>query len=285
MELVNYSKKAFDKLHPFNIYKQTISTEADFFMMPGNNPHIIKKYKDNSKSNLTNKINTVFDLEENKEKIKVPSLVIPDKAVAIGGKFVGFASPYIEGLNVEVILSGKNVPLNLKVKILKQIGHILHQVDTHYHTINLSFGDVHPGNFIFNGEKTYAVDTDSMKIKNNKVSPSLYLERNPNVCRINKYDCNSYGMYFVNPNTDILSFIMIILGVIADGDVYKLNLYQYYEYLDYLDHLGIDKNLLNAFMMIYDNTKDNINPTPFLDSLNNLNEKATLKEFRKVINH
>lgn len=284
MQEIYITKKEFRSLTPYTIHKKALNVEADFFTLNTNPKRLIKLFKDQSKINLRVKRKTVELLDNHKEIIDIPQIIIPDSLVYINDRFSAIASPFINGDDCKVLLSSENIPLHTKILILKQIGTIIDKVSKHYETLDLVYGDVHAGNFIFNGEKTFGIDVDSMKIKGSIPQSSFYLSNNPNLDYFDKYFRYKNGCCETTKDTDILGFIYIIVNCIAQMDLHTMFYKDYLDYLDYLDHLGFDTKLLESFASIYTKDKDNINPLPYIDCINEIPKTASFKEYKKSIN-
>lgn len=264
MNALYLSKNQFKQLKPLDL-REFLGCEASFVLLKKN--RLIKIYKNLSKKELQNKVKTIYSLEKNQSVIGIPELIVADEVVFVNGDFVGISYPLIEGCSTEVVFSSNNISIDTKINILKQIGSILEKMAYHYNNLGLAFGDVHPGNFIYNGTETLAIDTDSLKIGENIASPSRYLMQNPNLSNLDKYQANAYGVYIPNTNTDILSFIMMVLDVITNEHINTLDIKTYMKYLDHLNAMGFNTKFIEACASIYDNKIDNINPLPYLDDI------------------
>ena len=58
-----------------------------------------------------------------------------------------------------------------------------------------------------------------------------------------------------------------------------MSLNEYLRYIDYLDSLGFDKKLLDSFVSISINNKENINPVDYLDELEKTSKETSIKAF------
>lgn len=281
MKEIRITKHDFKSLEPFPIHKDSLNVEAKFYILNTNTKRLIKLFNDQTQINLRVKKRTVEQLAENKERINIPEIIYPDSLVYVNDHFKAIASPFIEGKDCKILLSSKNIPLETKILILKQIGSIIERVSKHYSTLDLAYGDVHAGNFIFDGKKTYGIDADSMKIKGSIPQSSFYLSNNPNLDYFEKYYRYKNGTSETTKDTDILGFIYIIINCIADCDIHTMYYKDYLEYLDYLSLLGFDTKLLESFASIYVGGIDNINPLPYLDTITSIPATANFKAFKK----
>ena len=121
-----------------------------------------------------------------------------------------------------------------------------------------------------------------MKILDSKGNPAYYLYDSEKLSELDKYKIDSDNIIIPDSNTDIYCYIMIILDFISKSNyAYCLNIDEYNRYIDYLDKLNINSNLLQSFASVYKNNIDNINPLPYLDSLYEIGENASLQLFYK----
>lgn len=281
LKLINLTSKDLSSLEPFYLSGMVTAQEGKLYIYKDK---VIKIFNDQSKHNLKRKIHTVALLNEHKKEINVPELIIPESVAVIDGVPSGVASNFINGTNTTILLQSKQIPLEIKIRILKQIGDIIRKIGKNEKTLGLALGDLHEGNFVFDGLRTFAFDADSMKILDNHASPSKFLRANPNIQMFEeKYPYNVYGVNLPSHETDLFSFIMIILNVISKGETYKLPLHEYFAYLNYLAALGVDANLIDSFASVYTN-EPSLDPTKHLDALKDIPKKATLKAFKASIN-
>lgn|SRR5574344_609002 len=277
---INLTSRAYDNLESFPLEKGIIATEGEFKIY---NDQLLKRYFDNSKGNLKRKIHTLALLNDHKEEINIPELIIPDTILLIDDKPCGIGKECVPGTNTEILISSKQIPNEIKIKILKQIGSIIHKVSEHYNDLSMAFGDLHIGNFIYNGKETFAVDTESMKILDNEAAPSRYMRTNPNLDLFNqKYPYNVYGVNISNSETDLFCFVMMVVNFISKNETYKLSLEKYFDYLDYLKALGIDDNLIKSFASIY-SLGETIDPTLYLDTLVDIPKEASYRAYKAKV--
>ena len=259
MEILNISKNDLENIDSIN------SSEAKLYYI--SNDKLLKIYNSNDEKYLNNKENNIYNLIEFNKKEKIEELVIPKGIVNIDNKFSGEILDRIYGKNISYYLNSDKIDINIKLKILKQVGIILEKIKNSNPKFNNAYSDVHSDNFMLSNDKVYGIDTTSMKIYDieGNINHYLYELNNKN---IEKYDTNIYGIIKSNYNTDIYCYIMMILEVIFKyHKIYTYDIYEYYEIIDLLDKIGINSDLLNCFIKIYDNKSDNINPLPYLDNI------------------
>lgn len=222
---------------------------------------VIKIFNDQSKNNILRKERLVTLLNEQKESLNLPELIIPNAFVKTDDNQNGLLSPFNEGTNAKIILSSKDIPLSKKIEVLRLMGSLINKLKKKG---NIAIGDFYEDNFGYLNSKLVVYDTDSISLDDIINPASKYVQLNPNLKGLeNKYPVNVYGVNEANLNSDILSFIMIILKVISNNELHILSYDEYMHYLDYLCKLGFDSNLLNSFAKIY-SQDDNINPLPYL---------------------
>lgn len=108
--------------------------------------------------------------------------------------------PYIENVNLEVLLKDKNVDNDFKRILLKQIGDILIQmkkIREHGVVPQFYLNDLHEGNFIYNlkDKKINVTDLDSCRIGGNYPFAAKYLTLKQNK---HKLLTKSYYLYIIS---------------------------------------------------------------------------------------
>lgn len=220
-----------------------------------------------------NKLYTIEQLEKLKHLLNIEEFVYPDGILIVDGHIEGFTFPLINGRNLSLVLSDKNITHEDKIKYLKQIGEVLEKTKKFrkkYKNESFYIGDLHEDNLLVE-EKTESikvVDLDSCKVTGNFSSPSKHLYANRNI-RDDEYQYKYpfYNHLFeTNENTDLLCYDTIILNYISKYNIGYLKVDDYYKYLDYLDSLGYPKPILDSFCKIYSN-EDNDNVYELIDNL------------------
>lgn len=283
MKIINLSRKDFRLLEEFKLSSGITAGEAVFYYKPNDKNRILKAYVNNDPLYLDTKLDTILELDLNKEKINIPELVLADEIFTVDDKFKGSITLAVPGKNASVYLRSKEIPINTKIQILKQIGSILDRISKCDPSLNLAFADVHMDNFLVDETdsniKTYGIDTDSMKIKDNSGITNFYLGYSP-AKKVKKYETLGNMIVLPSKETDIFCFIMMIMELISgDRNIFKMPIKRFKKYLDYLDSIGFDSSLLASFASVYENDKDNINPLPYLDALSKISDKSSLSSF------
>jgi hypothetical protein len=200
-------------------------------------------------------------------------LVIPDSEIFVDGDLAGFAMPLIEHhKNVGHLLHSHHVPFHEKKKLLKELGALIDSVNRIDAEHELFFGDLNEYNFILDEEeKMKAIDLDSCHVSNlDGVEPpdmAYYLLKNPNLWTLpNKYKKNFIGILIPNKDSDLYSYLMVVLDTIANHNMFKEDMDTYFAYLEYLHGLGVPSELIDMFWNIY-TPKTNENPRLMIDTL------------------
>ncbi len=294
MEKLNLTTDELKKLEPLHLIEGTIEKESTMYYAPNNEKEVIKVYNNfNDKLYLMTRLKTIRNLLKYTKEIDFPELLKPLGFALIDNKIIGTIYPEIDAYTARIYLYSNIIPLKVKIEILKKIGLLLEKIKNTNPKYNAAFSDVHIDNFlvdniIVDDKKNIrdlsiiACDTDSMKIMDSKGNPAYYLYDSERLSRFEKYRLDKDKNIIPDSNTDIYCYIMLILDFISQSHfIYCLNPKEYNHYLDYLDKININHNLLNAFASIYENDIDNISPIPYLNSLNEINEKASLQSFYK----
>lgn len=288
---LQFTEKKFAKLKAFIVDENSWNTEAKMYYY--NKYELIKAYRSSDEGYLQRKNKDVLNLMEFIYKENIPEILRPNGLFFVNSKFKGIVLPRIEGYNSSIYLNSINTPINIKIAILKQIGKLLERIKDSDKRFDAAFADVHADNFMIIGEpyknlynpaniEIKACDTESMKILDSKGTINFYLYGNSNLENINKYNANEFGIINPNSNTDLYCFIMMVMEIISrDNLIYSLSIDEYKRYIDYLDKLGFNGDLLNSLASVYDNTKDNISPVPYLDYIAKANSESSMLSFYK----
>ena len=283
MDIINLSKKKFSTLNPIEIGEGVVNTEAVLYFFNHRGRKMIFKNLHRLKGSIfANKLYTLEMLDDNKEYLP-KSFVIPSFLGSVNGKVLGCAEDFIEGTNLEVLLSNPKIDSQVKLDYLIQIGNLLKQLryirrDTPVKSIFLN--DLHAGNFIVTpNNEIKAVDLDSSKICDNKPFPSRYLSSESIMKYQKKYKVydkgDSTGEYEyrkelgyieADENSDLYCYIITIMNFLLRDRVDKMNMNQFYEYLSYLHAIGFNNKLIDSFEKILVDC-DNENPVDYLEGL------------------
>ncbi len=295
MQIINLTKRQFDKLKPIELSKGIFNNEADMYYFYGKKgwekrEYVLKKLHHDEGEVFGNKLYTINALIDKKDEINMEELVMPEALGVVSQEIVGSIMPYIPNINLSIILlsSDSKYPLEQKIAYLQEIGLILEKmrkVREYTSVKDFYLNDVHEGNFILNTKTNHinVVDLDSVKIGNNIPFASYYLGPFGLHTYSSKYqetgtDHFIGGFYKTNQNTDIYCYIMIILSFLYKYDVINMTADEFYDYLEYMSDLGISKEIIDIFATILIN-KDNINPYEYLEEIIPYYSKLNRKEF------
>lgn len=301
MQVVNFTKRQFNKLKQIELEKNVLNNEAKMYYLYikkewEKRKYILKKLYNKKGEIFGNKIYTINALLDKKDEINMEELVMPEALGVVSQKIVGPIMPYIPSINLSYILASSDYEYSLEEKIayLQEAGAILekmHKVREYTSVKDFYLNDVHEDNFILNKKTNHinVIDLDSSKIGNNLPFASYYLGLLGLHTYSSKYqetDSDHFigAFYEVNENTDIYCYIMIILKFLYQYDVNNMMPEEFYDYLEYMSELGISKEIIDIFSTILIN-KDNINPYEYLEELipyyDKLNRNAFVRERSK----
>lgn len=286
--ILKLTNEDLNKLKKVDIDKSIISTEANFYLCPNNDADLLKMFFIQSGSYIENKFYTLEQLIKNKSKISMEQIVFPNNMVYLNDSLIGFTMPYIDGINLDMVLGSDEFTNKEKIKYLKEIGFILHkmkQVRKEKNIDDFYINDLHSANFMLDNknEELKVIDVDSFKINNNLANPSKNLSIHSIFNKISKYakDRNLLGGLFeIDENTEIFCYTATIFKFLFNVDLKNMSLDSYYEYLDLLNFMGISKELIDTFYLI--TTEDNNkNPCYLLDELEGVIPKCKKIAHRK----
>lgn len=291
MNVMNISERKFNNLERFVLPNGVFNNESELFYIDEKNKwekrrFLLKKLNNDFGIILSNKLFTVNELITNKDIIGISELVIPEKLVSVHGKIVGFTIPLVNGNNFGEVLSNDSISVSDKIKYFKEIGYILENMKyvRQYTLLNdFYLNDIHENNFVLNNDtgKINVVDMDSCKINNNMTMVSLRLSPFSNIYSVNKYEKENSmcgGCYKPSYNTEMYSYIIMLLRFISNYRINEMDVSSYYAYMEYLHKLGISYELIDILASIY-SEKDNVNPYLLLDEFISYYEKCDYKKY------
>ena len=246
---------------------------------------LLKRLYITDKEVFANKLHTSSMLNDYEKEIGIRNFVIPKHFVSLQGNIIGITmEEQTDTENLGIILQDENVEMEKKIKYLSKIGDMLLKLkyldkyDLHFY-----FSDLHEYNFLVGkDDEVYAVDLDSATFIDDFALPAHYLIINPNLSSIDrKYRSNVYGIPYPSHNNDVLSFNMMVLDTISQGQISHMDLNEYYGYMNHLREVGFGDDIVNSFMSVYD-YKDNEVSSKYFEQIPMSNiEKATYKEYVK----
>ena len=282
MEIMGLTKKQFNSLEEYQTSKYLFTAESKLYILPIINKwkktfKLLKKFYITDGPIFENKLKTIKLLNHYKQIINIPELVFPEKLVVVDDQIIGYSMELVQSVNLELILSSDEIPIERKIKYLSQIGIILEKMEYVRKYTELKefyLNDVHENNFVVDlkSDSVRVVDVDSCKISDNisYTIGSKYLQPDTLITHIDKYKQDKefvYGCsYIPTRDTDLYCYTIIILNFIYGGEIEKLTIEEYYDYLEYLLSIGTDRQIINIFKKIVINSP-NENPYNLLEKI------------------
>ena len=259
----DFSLRQFKKLQKLQLSDLVTTTESQQFIYNENKGNLknqkklIKIYFIDTPSNMSNKVNVVSKIIENKEYLDIPELVLPESLVSINGEIKGIKMPLIEtNINMIFLLNNPNVKLDIKIKYLKEILNIIKKVQNIYELKdNFYLGDIQESNFILDAleQKVKAIDLDSCYFNGTIPFPARYLASNKAIDSFDKKFPKDpkNNLHIPSRETTYLEFAYMLLNVLSNYSSHRLTCEEYYKYLAYLGSTGFDKKLIYFFESLY----------------------------------
>lgn len=183
MRIINISQKKFNSLPRLQLPDDIVNTEAELYHFGYRKLYngVLKKLYQSEGNSFANKLYTMEMLDFYQQYLP-NDFVIPDTLIAIKGEIKSFGMPEIEGTNLSVLLKDVDVPKELQLYFLREIGIILDKLKNiriHTPLKDIFIGDLQECNFIANPftKDLYVIDLDSCKIAGNLASPARYLTK------------------------------------------------------------------------------------------------------------
>lgn len=258
-----FSERQFKKLDRLQLSDSVTTTESSQYIYIENKGNLkrqkklIKLYYRDTPSDMSNKINVVSKLIENKKYLDMPELVLPESLVAIDGEIKGIKMPLIEtNNNMIFLLNNPRVNLKTKLKHLKEILKIIQKLlDIYELKDNFFLGDIQESNFIFDVEeqRIKVIDIDSSYFTGTIPFPARYLSSNKVIDTFDKkYPKDIYSnLHIPSRETTYLEYAYMLLNVLSNYKSYRFTCEEYYNYVAFLDDMGINKNIINYFYSLY----------------------------------
>jgi len=277
MKIVNISQKKLNSLNKLPLEKDIVNTEAELYHYRYTSLYngVLKRLYQKEGNIFGNKLYTMEMLDFNRHYLP-RNFVIPDILISVKGEIAAFGMQAINGDNLSTLLKSENVPKELQLYFLKEIGNLLNKLQnirTHTPLKDIYIGDLQECNFIANpySKDLYVIDLDSCKIAGNMASPARYLNKNALLNNADhKYQINkdpSVAAHVIpNETSDLYCYIIIILNYLYGTNLNNMTLEEFYEYLTYLEDLKIDLKLLEIFESIV-TYKEIENPVELINSL------------------
>lgn len=278
------------------------SNEGYLYVNPRNKKKMIKIIEPRASvpEYLEMKQYTIKLLLDNQDYLKELKIAIPEEGVSIDHIQRGYQTSYIKGTPLSIVLDNPNIPLDIKLSCLKQIGSLLRNIElirnNNPHLRNLFYNDIHENNFmVTNSFEVIGLDFDSCSIGNNIPVQGLYSMMLKRVQPSNnKYQqcsqmCEDSTEYIIDKNLELYSYTMMIINFMYGVPMYMWTPKKLDNYLNYLESIGTNLELLYALSYIYDQSIDNINPDYLLDYIkeiypySNCCKYNTTKDMKKIL--
>ena len=277
---VNYisiSKNELEKLNHLNIHRRVISTEAELYEFNCKRQVMKHFYCFNN-----NKYNTITQLLQMKNKVRIKELELPNSLVKIDNVFEGCKLNKVNGTNLSLVLANRKINVRKKIDYLKKIGSVLEKM-REYRNISeyksFYINDLHEDNcLIDDNNQLHIIDMDSCKINKDDWYPSKYL------CELRGSKLDKYKDYAINQDTDYYCYSVMILNYLLKYKVQDLSRDEFHQYLEYLYKIGFNYNLINTFSKLYMNCP-NENPYKLLDTIDNSIYRAGYYTFKANQKH
>lgn len=274
MKAINFTKEEFSKFIEHTKDIPTFHSEGAIYVIPEEEKKAFKKLNNAHGFYLGNKLLTLVALEEATNLLKPKGFVVPEKIAIVDSKVEGYTMPFIEGNNLEEILASEDIEIEKKVEYLKQIGSILRNMEElrkNHKLKDFYLNDLHAANFIVdkNTDTLRVVDLDSCRIGGNYPFGTKYLSMFTPVTKFYpKYDSDIVkscgGEFNANANSDLYCYAIVVLNFLLNEKMHLKSAEEYLWYLNYLSNIGANKELIDAFALVYQES-DNINFDYLLD--------------------
>lgn len=273
MKAINFTKEEFSKFVEHTKDIPTFHSEGDIYVILKEEKKAFKKLNNAHGFYLGNKLITLVALEEATNLLSPKGFVVPEKIATVDSNVEGYTMPFIAGRNLEEILADDSIDIQTKVGYLKQIGSILREMETLRKNPKLEdfyLNDLHAANFIVdkNTDTLKVVDLDSCRISGNYPFGTKYLSSLTPLRNFSKYDSNILkscgGEFNANANSDLYCYAIVVLNFLFNEKMHVKSIEEYLWYLNYLSNIGANKELIDAFALVYQES-DNINFDYLLD--------------------
>lgn len=285
--MIELTQKEYEKYRK----KGQKTNEGYVFLNPKNKKKIIKviESRPNSPKYLGNKIYTIGSLIRNYDYLHELNIAMPEEGVIIENEPRGYSAQVIKGEELLFYLSNTDVPIDMKISSLKQVGKLLRDMalirKKYPHLSDFYYNDIHERNFIVTNQGIlYGIDVDSCRIQGNipvqgLYSLSLIEQTTPEISKYSRIQTKSPEESAIIPdeNLDIYCYIRMIVNFISGKQLLNLTPKMLNDYLNYLASKGANLELLYAISSIYNDSKDNINPDYLLDYIKEMYSYSNIR--------
>lgn len=284
--MIEYTSKDYEK----HRRKGIKTNEGYVFINPKSRKKIIKviESKTYAPEYLEMKKHTIDLLLANKEYLRELKIAIPEEGVYIDHTLRGYQASYIKGEVLSFILTDKNIPIEIKIDCLKQIGKIIRDIgnirNSYPHLSNLFYNDIHENNFMVTSQfEVIGFDFDSCSIQDNVPVQGLYSTVLKSVQpENNKYQkctpiCEYSSEYIPDENLELFSYINLVLNFMYGLPMCRWTPTKLDKYLNYLESKGANLELLYVLSYIFDKKENNVNPDYLLDYIKEIYSYSNVK--------
>jgi len=294
LDIINLRGRQFRRLSFLSIPKGVFNSEGLLLTLNKNyktcnGKRVLFKCLDAQESPriMDRKLDIVDYLHTSKYN-ELDELVVPEYLVMVDNEFAGFGMELIEqSRNLGHVINSNKVDFKSKKKYLEQLGDLIDKVDRVEDDKKFYFGDLNEYNFLIDkNDNIKAIDLDSSYVDGLEgISPpsmAFYLLRNFDLWSLpNKYKRSNLGIVIPNKDSDLYSYLMIILSIISNHNMHEEDMTTYYRYLLFLESKGVDPRLIDMFRNVY-SSKENENPRGLISGLDdNLPHSTSFKQFKK----
>ena len=263
LRIDNFSSRQFKKLASLQLSDKITTTESTQYIYLEKDANkfvhkkLIKKFHNDTASNMRAKFDIVSKLLENYDYLNMPELVLPESIVTIEGEPHGIKMPLIESnVNMALLLRNPKVNNKQKIKYLKEILGIIQKVEDIYELQEEYFlGDIQESNFILDIDDQIikAIDLDSSYFNGLTIFPSRYLAGNKMIKKFeHKYPMDSTNLYNIpTRETTYLQFAYMILNSLTNESWHRFSESQYYNALGQLSSQGMDNKIMEFFESLF----------------------------------
>ena len=294
IKTIEFDRSYIDELTSLSIGDEVFNTEGSMFLLDdyktSKGKRVLFKYlEDQDSPRIMQRKEDIIDYLADSKYSLLDELVIPEFKIKVDEDIVGFGMEYVEDSHNLGSIINSDVSFKTKKDYLTRLGLLIDKVDRVDEEKNFFFGDLNEFNFVVDKDNCLrAIDLDSSYVEGLEgISPpsmTYYILRNYNLWKNPlKYRRTSLGIVIPNRDSDLYSYLMIILKTISNNNMHDVDLDTYNMYLSYLESVGIDRKLIEMFRRIYTNDP-NLNPVDLIYELDDdVVEKSDYKQFQKTL--
>ncbi len=179
-----------------------------------------------------------------------------------------FMNRIMNAKSLEVLINNKSIFFKDKLELLRKAYSLIKLI--HSKNINgkrIYVGDVHEGNFVYapKSNKLYLVDSNDIRIEGNVTFPSKYLIQSPMIVYFSQnYSVNKYGIIESNEYTDLFSYAIMIINLMAGIDISPTSYADMLKYFAYLEDIGFNSQFVSSIVDLISG-KSIVNPLDYFN--------------------